>query len=205
VIPVHLGTFFTSGNRTKVRFQFSTHAAAGGNVAPNSAFEAADLRIYKALDSAAFSATQRSSAAGITMTSPFDTLTGVHDVVIDLTENTDAGFYVPGFYSVMLAPDETVDGQTITGVVLAYFEIGYRTELVALATSGGSTSTTILNATTGINGGAPSSTNNFYRNLMLIASTGQRAPITGYDQATQTLYHPPLATAIANGETFLLA
>lgn len=59
------------------------------------------------------------------MTSPFDSLTGFHDVDIDLTDNTDSGFYTSGYlYSVVLSPDETVDGQTIAGVVLAYFEIG---------------------------------------------------------------------------------
>lgn len=120
-----LGSYNTATTRTHVRFQFSTHAAAGGNVAPSSAFEAADLRIYRANDAAAYSATQRSSASGITMTSPFDSLAGVHDVDIDLTDNTDAGFYAAGYrYSVVLAPDETVDSQTITGVVLAEFEIG---------------------------------------------------------------------------------
>lgn len=125
MLATHLGWYNTSSTRTHVRFQFSTHAAAGGNVAPNSAFEAADIRIYKATDGAAFSATQRSSANGITMTSPFDSLTGFHDVDIDLTDNTDAGFYAAGsFYSIVLAPDETVDSQTLTGVVLAYFEIG---------------------------------------------------------------------------------
>lgn len=125
MIATHLGFYNTSSSRTHVRFQFSTHAATGGNVAPNSAFEAADLRIYRAADGAAFSATQRSSANGITMTSPFDSLTGFHDVDIDLTDNTDAGFYAAGYlYAVVLAPDETVDGQTLTGVVLAYFEIG---------------------------------------------------------------------------------
>lgn len=122
---VHLGFYNTSSSRTHVRFQFSTHAAAGGNVAPSSGFEAADLRIYRAADGAAFSATQRSSANGITMTSPFDSLTGYHDVDIDLTDNTDSGFYASGYlYVVILAPDETVDSQTLTGVVLAYFEIG---------------------------------------------------------------------------------
>lgn len=122
----HIGFYNTATIRTHVRFQFSTHAAAGGNIAPLSAFEAADLRIYKATDGAAFSATQRSSSAGITMTSPFDSLTGVHDVDIDLTDNTDSGFYAAGSsYTVVLSPDsETVDGQTITGVVLCYFEIG---------------------------------------------------------------------------------
>lgn len=125
MLATHLGFYNTASSRTHVRLQFSTHAAAGGNVAPNSALEAADLRIYKAADGAAFSATQRSSANGITMTSPFDSLTGFHDVDIDLTDNTDAGFYAAGsLYSVVLAPDETVDGQTLTGVVLAYFEIG---------------------------------------------------------------------------------
>lgn len=123
---VHHGFFNTATTRTHVRFQFTTHASAGGNVAPLSAFEAADLRIYRAADGGAFSATQRSSASGITMTSPFDSLAGVHDVDIDLTDNTDSGFYDAGYlYAVMLSPDtETIDGQTITGLVLAYFEIG---------------------------------------------------------------------------------
>lgn len=103
-----------------VRVPFTTHAAAGGNVAPSSAFEAADVRIYK--DG---SATQRSSAAGITMTSPFDTLTGAHRIDIDLADDTDAGFYADGsVYEVWLCPDETIDGQTITARVLACFTIG---------------------------------------------------------------------------------
>jgi len=59
------------------------------------------------------------------MTSPFDSLTGVHWVDIDLTDDTDAGFYAAGYrYVVMLCPDETVDGQTLTGVPVAYFEVG---------------------------------------------------------------------------------
>lgn len=125
-MTTHLGFYNTSSTRTHVRLQFSTLSMAGGNIAPLSAFEAADIRIYKATDGAAFSATQRSSSNGITMTSPFDSLTGFHDVDIDLTDNTDAGFYASGsFYSIILAPDtETIDGQTITGIPLGYFEIG---------------------------------------------------------------------------------
>jgi hypothetical protein len=95
-------------------------------VAPLSAIDAADIRIYKATDGAAFSNVQRTSANGITSTSPFDTLTGFHEIDIDLTDNSDAGFYAAGcLYAVVLSPtDETIDGQTITGVVLGYFEIG---------------------------------------------------------------------------------
>ena len=120
----HLGSYNTATTRTHVRFQFTTHAASGAPVAPSSAFESADLRIYRANVSAAFSDTQRSSANGITMTSPFDSVTGLHDVDIDLTDNTDAGFYAAGYlYSVVLIPDETVDSLAVTKV-LAYFEIG---------------------------------------------------------------------------------
>jgi hypothetical protein len=50
----HLGFYNTSTSRTHVGFQFSTMAAAGGNVAPSSAIEAADIRIYKATDGAAY-------------------------------------------------------------------------------------------------------------------------------------------------------
>lgn len=144
-----LGSYNTATTRTHVRFQFSTHAAAGGNVAPSTAFEAADLRIYRANDGAAYSATQRSSSNGITMTSPFDSLTGVHDVDIDLTDNTDAGFYAAGYrYSVVLCPDETVDSQTITGVVLGEFEIGpppANVTQLAGSTSGPTNLNTIFN------------------------------------------------------------
>jgi hypothetical protein len=119
-----LGFYNTATTRTHVRFAFSTHAQTGANVAPLSAFEAADLRIYKATDGAAISDTQRTSSSGITMTSPFDSTTGVHAVDIDLTDNTHAGFYAAGcYYEVWLVPDETIDGLTISQCV-ARFEIG---------------------------------------------------------------------------------
>lgn len=99
-----------------VRYSFTTHDATGAPVAPSSGFEAADLRIYK--DG---SATQRSSANGVTMTSPFDSVTGLHHVDIDLADNTDAGFFAAGsFYEVHLVPDETVDGIAVTKVLFAY-------------------------------------------------------------------------------------
>lgn len=96
-----------------VSFIFTTHDAAGGNVAPSSAFEAADVRIYRGA-----SATQRSSSSGITMVSPFDSLTGVHCVEIDTSDDADAGFYSAGqVYHVVLAPDETIDGQAVNAVI----------------------------------------------------------------------------------------
>lgn len=99
---------------------FTTHDAAGATVAPSSAFEAADVRIYKN-----GSATQRASEAGYTMTSPFDSVVGLHMLAIDLSDDTDSGFYAAGsHYQVVLVPsDETVDGQTVARV-LASFDIG---------------------------------------------------------------------------------
>jgi hypothetical protein len=187
----HLGFFNTAGTDTRVRLIFSTHQAAGGNVAPSSAFEAADLRIYKATPGAAFSATQRSSTAGITMTSPFDSLTGVHAIDIDLTNNADAGFYVEGLYAIVLSPStggspaETIDGETITGVVLGYFGIGpwikrfsfandsgLKTEFSGTATAGGASTITL--PATQSSGEATSTTDDFYNDMMIhiVAGTG---------------------------------
>jgi hypothetical protein len=98
---------------------FTTNDGSGGRVEPNSAFEAADVRIYKNN-----SATQRSSESGFTMTSPFDSMVGVQWLTVDLSDNTDAGFYAAGsFYTVVLYPDETVDSQNISKI-LGTFSIG---------------------------------------------------------------------------------
>jgi hypothetical protein len=181
----HLGHFNTTGPDTVVRHLFTTHQGAGGNVAPSSAFEADDLRIYKAVPGAGFSATERASSSGVTMTSPFDSLTGVHALAIDLTDNTDAGFYVPGRYAIVLSPDETIDGETITGVLLAYFDVGpwitrqsfsndsgLKTEFSGTAAAGGA-STITLPATMS-SGEATSTTDDFYNDMMIhiVAGTG---------------------------------
>jgi len=111
----YLGDFAVDAT---VNFLFTSHDKDGGAVAPSTAFEAADLIIYKNN-----SATQRSSTAGVTMTSPFDAIVGLHQVSIDLSDNTDAGFYAAGSdYFVILSPDETVDSETVVRVV-AHFSI----------------------------------------------------------------------------------
>jgi hypothetical protein len=95
---------------SSVYMSISTSDSSGGAVAPSSAFEAADVRIYKN-----DSATQKTSTNGITMTSPFDTVTGAHVISIDTSNDTgDAGFWETGAeYTVWLMPDETVDSQTV--------------------------------------------------------------------------------------------
>lgn len=102
-----------------VRIMFTTHAQTGAAVAPLSAFEAADVILYK--DG---SATQRTVTTGWTMTSPFDSIVGLHQIAFDLSDNSDAGFYAAGSsYVAVLSPDETVDGLAVVAVI-GTFTIG---------------------------------------------------------------------------------
>jgi hypothetical protein len=94
---------------------FTTHDGQGGPVAPLSAFEAADVLIYKN-----GSASQKTSTNGVTMTSPFDSIVGLHCVTIDTSNDTgDGGFWVAGaVYTLVLSPDsETIDGKTALNVI----------------------------------------------------------------------------------------
>lgn len=104
---------FTEDHAT-VTCMFTTHASTGAPVAPNSAFEAADVIIYKN-----GSATQKATTNGVTMTSPFDSIVGLHCVVIDTSNDTgDGGFWVAGaVYTLVLSPDETVDSVAVAKVI----------------------------------------------------------------------------------------
>lgn len=108
-----------------VYIDFTTNDGAGGAVAPSSAFESADVKIYKN-----GSATEKTSTNGLTMTSPFDSVVGYHVLAIDTSDDTsDSGFWVTGAdYAVILDPDETVDGQSIASVI-GTFSIENRSEV----------------------------------------------------------------------------
>lgn len=102
-------------DHTTVTCMFTTHSSTGAPVAPLTAFEAADVIIYKN-----GSGTQKTTTNGVTMTSPFDSITGLHCVVIDTSNDTgDAAFWVAGaVYTIVLSPDtETVDGVAVAKVV----------------------------------------------------------------------------------------
>lgn len=96
-----------------VRFKFATRSQVGARTDQSSAWEAADLRVYR--DD---STTERSSTSGFTITGPFDSMTGITHVAVDLADNTDAGFFAAGHdYQAVLFPDETIDGQSVAEVV----------------------------------------------------------------------------------------
>lgn len=123
-----------------IYFYLATFDSLGGNVAPSSAFEDADFIVYQNGN-----ATQ--ITAGITATSPFDAETGFHLVTID---TSNAAYSRGADYTLCLAPDETIDGQTITAAPLGHFSIenrtpgngGFRTTIATLASQ---TSFTLTN------------------------------------------------------------
>ena len=100
---------------------WTSHDGTTGANETMSALAVGDILIYKGV-----SMTQRSSTAGFTLLDTdgidIDTLTGVNAISIDLSDNTDAGFYAAGsFYNVILGP-VTIDAQTVY-IHLATFRI----------------------------------------------------------------------------------
>src|SRR5262245_13732307 len=99
---------------TGVTCMFTTHASTGAPVAPLSAFEANDVKIYKNGNAA-----EKTTTNGVTMTSPFDGITGLHCVTVDTSNDTgDVGFWIAGaIYTLVISPDETVDGVVVAKVI----------------------------------------------------------------------------------------
>lgn len=90
-----------------VRIPFNTFDSSGGSVTVTD-LAAGDVKIHK--DG---STTERSSSAGITVSIDFDGITGNHFIAVDLSDDTDAGFYAAdSVYNVRLE-GITVDAQTL--------------------------------------------------------------------------------------------
>ena len=161
-----------------VRIFFTTNDGSGGAIAPSTAFEAADVVIYKN-----GSATQKVTTNGITMTSPFDGVTGLHLLEIDTNNDTgDAGFWVSGNdYSVVLSPDETVDGQIVVHP-LAQFSIENRSAL--RPTTAGNTLDVTAAGNAGINwGNVENPTTSVTLSSTTIGTTTNNTDMRGTDSA----------------------
>lgn len=78
-----------------------------------------DIEIYK--DG---SVTQRSSDSGYTLLDTdgidFDSITGIHGFSIDLSDNTDAGFYAVGSWYHVVISSVTIDSQTVNFVACGF-------------------------------------------------------------------------------------
>jgi hypothetical protein len=111
---INVGDFAVNST---VRFMWNTNAASGASItrATNGT-----IRIYKNN-----STTERTSSNGITDTEDFDSQTGVHHCNIDLSDNTDAGFYAAGNDYMVVINGATIDGQTVNACI-AMFSIENR-------------------------------------------------------------------------------
>ena len=80
--------------------------------------------------------------------------------------------------------------------------------LKGVTTSGSTTTTVVMNATTGLDGGVPSSVDDFYNGSVLIftsgALAGQRTSVTDYVGSTQTLTITAVTGSVVSGVTFIL-
>jgi hypothetical protein len=96
-----------------VYLPFTTHDKDGGAVAPLTAFETADVKLFKN------GSTERGNVAGYTMTSPLGGIVGLHLLSIDTSDNTVAGFFAAGGeYFAALSPDtETIDTEIALAVI----------------------------------------------------------------------------------------
>ena len=96
-----------------LNFKFSTHKADG---TPATLSGTPAISVYKANGT-----TQ--STAGITLTADFDSVTGLNNVLIDLS--ADAFYAVANDYQVVITTG-TVDSVSVVGTVLAHFSIENR-------------------------------------------------------------------------------
>jgi hypothetical protein len=118
-MTICLGTVPAS---TTIYIPFATYAGSTGASVTMTGLAVTDIEIYK--DG---SATQRASDAGFSLLDTdgidFDGITGIHGFSIDLSDNTDAGFYAVGSWYWDVVSAETVDSQTVN-FIAAMFRIG---------------------------------------------------------------------------------
>ena len=134
MIP-YIGDFVINST---LRYYYASNAAGGASAARTTA---GAYRVYKNI-----STTERTSTAGITDYSGFDSVTGLNAVTIDLSNNTDAGFYAAANDYVVVLVGAVVDGQTVN-VPLFQFSIANRAPTVTVSSmnAGTITSSTIAN------------------------------------------------------------
>lgn len=157
---------------------FSTFDSNGGSVTMTG-LAVTDIEIYK--DGGT---TQRSSDAGYTLLDTdgidFDSLTGIHGFSIDLSDNTDAGFYAVGSWYHVVVSAITVDSQTVSFVACA-FRI--------LDATRGMSGTALPDAAAGAAGGLPTdSTGKTAFNDLSAAQVNTECDtaLTDYDPPTKT-------------------
>ena len=112
-MPQPLGDFPVNG---KVFFLWDTNGQDGASITRSTD---GTLKIFKGHATAATWATERSSLAGVTQLEDFDS-TGIHSVYIDLSDNTDAGFYAAGNEYQVAITGTVIDTKTVNAVIASF-------------------------------------------------------------------------------------
>lgn len=108
-----------------IEIYFETFNASSVLTAPSAAFTVSDFAIYKN-----GSATAKATTNGLTVTSPFNSETGCHLLIIDTSNDTgDAGFWTTGArYQVKFNTAKTVDSKSIDGRSVPRGSFGIQSE-----------------------------------------------------------------------------
>lgn len=116
-MTIHLGDVPASST---LYIPFATYDANGASVTLTG-LAVTDIEIYKN-----GSVTQRASDAGYALLDTdgidFDAITGLHGFSVNLSDNTDAGFYSAGAFYWVVVSTVTISAQTVT-VLAATFRI----------------------------------------------------------------------------------
>jgi hypothetical protein len=125
---VYLGDFPVNG---KVFLLWNTNDQTGASITRSTD---GTLKVYKGNLTAATWITERTSLAGVTQTEDFDGGTGVHAVAIDLSDNTDAGFYAAGNEYQVVMTAMTIDTKVVNAVI-GHFSIERANGILAILKS----------------------------------------------------------------------
>lgn len=114
-MTLHLGDVPASST---LYIPFATYDSNGASVTMTG-LAVTDIEIYKN-----GSITQRSSDAGYTLLDTdgidFDGITGIHGFSIDLSDNTDAGFFAVGSFYWVVVSSVTVSAQTVNFIAATF-------------------------------------------------------------------------------------
>ena len=138
-MTIHLGYVPASST---LYIPFTSYNSSGASVTLTG-LAATDIEIYKN-----GSTTQRASDNGYTLLDTdgidFDGVTGLHGFSIDLSDNSDSGFYAAGSFYWVVVSTVTIDSQTVTLLAATFFIGPGPADLINIAGSAVSTSTAQL-------------------------------------------------------------
>jgi len=135
-ISINLGDF---QENTTVYLPWSTKTPMrvfGGTCLPSKPISPTDygtIKIYK--DNNTTEMTTEGVAAAVTLDQEFDGRTGEHMITIDISDDTDTGFFAAGHDYSVYVEGATIDAITGVGMLLGVFSIENRNNELALRTT----------------------------------------------------------------------